>query len=192
MRIKTKWHNKKREVTIEERANTMAFISWRIATALVLNLENEDFQTDTQKQRLDVIAEALAFLVSVTDRMVAPQLTQEGRQEMITLMALKLAKDFQDNCHDLIGEGDFKSPFIDTLNARLNGYAECNWDDEKQLPGFQYKRDFGNHVAEVMGERDNKWITTQVIDIEVPDMLETLTKAKNQMVDGRSEAAVGE
>ena len=55
MRIRTKWHNKERVVSIEEKANTMAFISWRIAMAFVLNMENENFQTDTQKQRLEVI-----------------------------------------------------------------------------------------------------------------------------------------
>lgn len=177
---------------MEERANTMAFISWRIAAALVLNLENEDFQTDTQQQRLEVIKEALAFLISVTDRMVAAQLNEDERREMITRMALKLAKDFQDNCHDLIGEGDFKTPFIDRVNERLNTYAERSWDDERDEPGFQYKRDFGTFIGRIMGDRMNKWVTTQIIDIEVPDMLETLVKAKNQMVDGRSEAAIGE
>ena len=78
MRMRTKWHNKERQVSVEEKANTMAFISWRIAMAMVLNLENENFQTDTQKQRMDIIQEVVAFLVSITDRLVAQQMTQEA------------------------------------------------------------------------------------------------------------------
>lgn len=191
MRIRTKWHKKDRQVSIEEKANTMAFISWRIAAAMVLNLENENFQTDTQAQRLDIIKEIIAFLVSVTDRMVAEQMEQDERQELITKMALHLAKTLQENSEDLIGKGDFKGPFIELLNQRLNAYAECSWDAEKEAPGFQYKRDFGDFVSKQMGEKDNKWITEQVIEIEVPEALTTLKKAKLEMVDGRSTAQLG-
>lgn len=192
MRMRTKWHNKEREVTVEEKANTMAFISWRIAAELVLNLENENYQTDTQKQRLDVIKEALAFLVSVTDRLVARQMTQEERQEFIVKFATKLSKTFQENCEDVVERDvDYKTPFIETMNQRLNAYANCSWDEEQDMPGFQYKRDFGDFISHVMGERDKKWITDQVLAIEVPEMMENLKKAKYEMVDGRSSARLG-
>ena len=102
--MRTKWHNKERQVTAEEKANTMAFISWRIAMAMVLNLENENFQTDTQKQRMDIIQEIVAFLVSVTDRLVVEQMSQEERAELITKMALKLASTFQENCENKKGQ----------------------------------------------------------------------------------------
>ncbi|MDH5485364.1 MAG: hypothetical protein OEY43_09045 [Gammaproteobacteria bacterium] len=190
MRIRTKWHNKEREVSTDEKANTLAFISWRIAASLVLNLENENFQTDTQKQRLDIIQEVLAFLVSVTDRMVAEQMTQEERQALVTQMAIKLSKTFQENCEDLIARNtDYTKDFIDVMNQRLNAYAVCSWDGEN--PGFQYKRDFGNYVSRQMGEKDNKYITEHIIEIEVPEAMETLRKAKMEMVDGRSSAQLG-
>jgi hypothetical protein len=190
MRIRTKWHNKEREISTDEKANTLAFISWRIAASLVLNLENENFQTDTQKQRLAIIQEVLAFLVSVTDRMVAEQMSLEERQALVTQMALKLSKTFQENCEDLIGRNtDYTKDFIDVMNQRLNAYAGCSWDGEN--PGFQYKRDFGDYVSKQMGEKDNKWITEHIIQIEVPDAMETLRKAKMEMVDGRSTAQLG-
>ncbi|MDH5736480.1 MAG: hypothetical protein OEY87_10190 [Gammaproteobacteria bacterium] len=192
MRIRTKWHNKGREVSAEEKANTLAFISWRIAMSLVLNLENENFQTDTQQQRLDVISETLAFLISVTDRLVAEQMEEDERRELVSKMALKLAQTYQENCEDLIGrETNYKIGFIDMLNERLNAYAECSWSNEKEEPGFQYKRDFGNHISLRMGEKDNKYITEHVIEIEVPQAMETLKKAKYEMVDGRSTARLG-
>ena len=192
MRMRTKWHNKEREVSVDEKANTMAFISWRIAMALVLNLENENYQTDTQKQRLDVIEETLAFLISVTDRLVADQMTAEERQEFIVKYATKLSKTFQENCEDLIGRGvDYKADFINLINQRLNAYAECSWDDEKEMPGFQYKRDFGDYIALKMGEKDNKYITEQIMEIEVLDIMENLKKSKYEMVDGHSAAKLG-
>ena len=192
MRMRTKWHDKERTVSIDEKANTMAFISWRIAVALVLNLENENFQTDTHKQRLDVIREALAFLVSVTDRLVAGQMSAEERQEFVAKYAIKLSKTFQENCEDLLGRDvDYKKDFIDTLNKRLNAYAKCSWDDEKEMPAFQYKRDFGDFISHEMGARDNKWITDQIIEIEVPDMVVNLKKSKFEMVDGHSAAQSG-
>ncbi|RDH81065.1 MAG: hypothetical protein DIZ80_13175 [endosymbiont of Galathealinum brachiosum] len=192
MRMRTKWHDKERTVSVDEKANTMAFISWRIAAALVLNLENENFQTDTHKQRLDVIREALAFLVSVTDRLVAGQMSAEERQEFVAKYAIKLSKTFQENCEDLLGRDvDYKKDFIDTLNKRLNAYAECSWIDDKEMPGFQYKRDFGDFISAEMGARDNKWITDQIIEIEVPEMIENLKKSKYEMVDGRSTAKLG-
>jgi len=192
MRMRTKWHDKERTVSVDEKANTMAFISWRIAAALVLNLENENFQTDTHKQRLDVIREALAFLVSVTDRLVAPQMSAEERQEFVAKYAIKLSKTFQENCEDLLGrDTDYKTDFINILNQRLNAYAECSWEDEKDMPGFQYKRDFGDYISAEMGARDNKWITDQIIEIEVPEMIENLKKSKYEMVDGGSTAQLG-
>jgi hypothetical protein len=192
MRIRTKWHNKEREVSIEEKANTMAFISWRIAMAMVLNLENDNFQTDTQKQRLDIIQEVVAFLISVTDRLVAAQMTTDERRDLVTKMALKLSTTFQENCEDLIARNaDYAGPFINLLNKRLNAYAACGWEEEEEMPGYQYKRDFGNHVSMIMGAKDNKWITDHVIQIEVPEVMITLKKSKLEMVDGRSSARLG-
>ncbi|MCW9012374.1 MAG: hypothetical protein OQL06_01225 [Gammaproteobacteria bacterium] len=192
MRMRTKWHNKERQVSVEEKANTMAFISWRIAMGMVLNLENENFQTDTQKQRMDIIQEVVAFLVSVTDRLVVEQMDEQERSELITKMALKLATTYQENCEDLIVRNtDYKSGFIDVLNNRLNAYAVCGWDDEKDMPGYQYKRDFGDFVTRQMGEKDRKWVTEHVMEIEVPEAMENLKKAKTEMVDGRSTARLG-
>lgn len=192
MRIRTKWHNKERVVSIEEKANTMAFISWRIAMAFVLNMENENFQTDTQKQRLEVILEVIAFLVSVTDRLVAEQMTLDERRDLVTKMAIKLSKTFQENCEDLIARNeDYAGPFINILNERLNAYSMCGWDEEEEMPGYQYKRDLGDHVSTVMGEKDNKWITDHVIQIEVPEAMVTLKKSKFEMVDGHSSARLG-
>ena len=49
MRVKTRWNNKSKPHSIQDIASAMGFNTWRIACNGVLNLENEGFQTDTQR-----------------------------------------------------------------------------------------------------------------------------------------------
>ena len=168
MRVKSKW-NADREHTLHEIGGAAAFILWRIAQQGVLNLENEGFQTDDNAQRLDVMAEFLAFLLHLADRLKADQLA------FITSLALHLADRMQENRVDIQGSGEYRQPLIDLLNARAADYADFAMVDGE--PGYAFKRYFGESVRAVMGERDNQWITDQVIDIEVPETLPPLRKA---------------
>ncbi|TCK18493.1 hypothetical protein DFR30_1771 [Thiogranum longum] len=182
MRIRSRWKNKGRARTIEENAGALAFIEWRIAGQALLNLENEGFQTDTQLQRLAVLQELSAFLIHVTDRLVHGDLDDEQRQKFIVALALKMADTYHDNRVDSEGRGqDFRPGFIDTLNQRLADYAECSFDNGE--PGYQFKRFLGECVTNTMGEKDRKWISDQVMEIEVPDMLKTLKKGLGDLFE---------
>ena len=174
MRVKSKW-NTEREHSLHEIGSAAAFIIWRIAQQGVLNLENEGFQTDSNAQRLDVMAEFLAFLVHLVDRRKAEHLSQEERQAFITSLALHLADRMQENRSDIQGKGEYRQALIDLLNARAADYAEFSMSGDE--PGYAFKRYFGEQVRAQMGERDNQWITDQVIDIEVPETLPPLNKA---------------
>ena len=79
MRIRSKWSAKHRDRSPEEIAGVVAFIAWRICTQAVLELENNDFQTDTQVQRLAIIWEFAAFLIHITDRMMYERMDEEER-----------------------------------------------------------------------------------------------------------------
>jgi hypothetical protein len=175
VRVKTKWNLRDRERSLSETAGAMAFILWRIAQQGTLNLENEGFQTDTHAQRLDVITEFLAFLVHLVDRMTAEQFNLEQRQEFITALAQHLADTMQENRSDAQGKGEYRQPLITRLNERAADYAGFDCPDNE--PGFAFRRYFGENVRAVMGERDNKWITDQVMDIEIPEALKPLRKA---------------
>jgi hypothetical protein len=175
VRVKTKWNLRDRERSLSETAGAMAFILWRIAQQGTLNLENEGFQTDTHAQRLDVITEFLAFLVHLVDRMTAEQFNLEQRQEFITSLAQHLADTMQENRSDAQGKGEYRQPLITRLNERAADYAGFDCPDNE--PGFAFRRYFGENVRAVMGERDNKWITDQVMDIEIPEALKPLRKA---------------
>ncbi|HHJ14696.1 MAG TPA: hypothetical protein ENJ79_10040 [Gammaproteobacteria bacterium] len=180
MRIRSRWKNKGKQRTLEENAQALAFIEWRIAGQALLNLENEGFQTDTQLQRLDVLRELCAFLVHVTDRLVHGDLAEEQRRKFIVALALKLADTWHDNRVDLVGRGEnFKREFIEILNKRMADYAEFRFDGEE--PGYAFKRYLGECVTETMGEKDRKWISDQVMEIEVPEMLETLRKGLDDL-----------
>ncbi len=187
MRIRSHWNKKGKARTIEETAGALAFIEWRIAAQTLLNLENEGFQTDTQRQRLDVLQELSAFLIHVTDRLVHGDLDEDQRQQFIVALAVKMADTYHDNRVDAEGRGqDFRPGFIDILNQRLANYAECSFNDGK--PGYEFKRYLGECVTNTMGDRDRKWISDQVMDIEVPEMLKTLKKGLKDLFDtGKAE-----
>ena len=182
MRIKTRWNDRKKQRSLEEIAGALAFTEWRIAGKALLNLENEGFQTDTQKQRLDVLQELCAFLIHVTDRLVHGAMDEEARQRFVVALALKVADTYHDNRVDIEGRGeDFRQPFIDVLNQRMADYAEFRFEDG--APGYALTRYLGERVTDSMGPKDRKWISDQVMEIEVPAMLKTLNKGLRDLLN---------
>ena len=175
VRIKTRWNLKDRERSLSETASAVAFILWRIGQQGILNLENEGFQTDTHAQRVDIMEEFLAFLVHIVDRMTADDLSAGERQIFITALARHLADRVQENRSDIQGSGEYRQPLIELLNRRAADYAGFSFVDGE--PGYAFRRYFGEQVRAVMGEKDNQWITDQVMDIEVPEAMKPLRKA---------------
>ena len=176
MRVKSKWSKKDKTHSVEEIGGALAFIAWRIAGNAVLNMENHDYATETQSQRLDIIGEFLAFTIHIIDRMTIERFSQEDRQRFMVELALKSAKHMEDNRRDIEGPGDYRQAFIDMLNQRLDEYSDCAYSDEDGA-SFVMRRLFGDHVTKLMGEKNKKWVTAQIIDIEVPDMCRTLDKS---------------
>jgi len=179
VRVKSKWSDKHRERSMAEVGGAAAFILWRIAQQGLLNLENEGFQTDTQSQRLDVLGEFVVFLVHLADRLKAGQLEQDERREFITSLARHLADTMQENRTDAQGKGEYRKALIDLLNERAADYAGFSMSDGE--PGYAMRRFFGDNVRAVMGEKDNQWITDQVMDVEVPEALPPLKKAMREL-----------
>ena len=77
-------------------------------------------------------------------------------------------------------ETDFRAEYIALMNERMNEYS--NFTFEEDMPGFQMKRCVGEHVRDVMGEKDNKWIPDQVIDIEIPDAMKAFKRITRGML----------
>ncbi|KPK40754.1 MAG: hypothetical protein AMJ69_01125 [Gammaproteobacteria bacterium SG8_47] len=188
MRVRSKWKAKGKPRSVEDVGSTLAFIAWQIGGQGVLNLENEGFQTDDRRQRLAVIEEFAAFVLHLTDRLCYDELEQGQRAAFIVAIARKLADHIYNNMREIGLEGDHRTAFIELLNARMADYAEMPFGQGE--PGFQMVRLFGDNVTRVMGERDKKWITDQIMAIEAPLALKTLKRALNDLLlDLKAEAA---
>lgn len=177
MRIKSKWHKKDKTHTVEEVAAALAFIAWRIAQNGTLSLENNDYQTDTNTQRLNIMAEFLSFTIHIIDRMTIDNFTDAERQRFMTELAIKSAKNMEDNKRDLVGPGEYRQEFIDVLNQRMSDYADFQYNADEDGPSFPMRRFFGDLVTAQMGEKNKKWVASQIIDIEVPELLSSLNRA---------------
>lgn len=180
MRIKSKWNVKGKEHSVEEIASAVAFIIWRIGQNIVLNLENEGFQTDSLKQRLDIIFESVAFFVHICDRLAYDEMDDEERSKYITAMVMHAIRLIKENLRDIEGiDGEEATRiYIDLFNQRMADYSEFPFDGD---PGFNFKRYYGEKVAACMGPQDNKWISQQVMDIEVPEAMKTLKRGLNNL-----------
>ena len=187
MRIRSKWNAKNRDRTPEEIAGVVGFIAWRISTQAVLELENNNFQTDTQVQRLAIIWEFAAFLIHITDRMMYKRMDEDERAVFISAMAKSMAQTMQDNMEDFLGSGFYKPDLINTLNLRMSEYAKFGYSEDSG-PSFPMLRLFGENVTAVMGERQKKWVTTQVIDIEAPDAIKTLKLGISNLLPEQEES----
>lgn len=177
MRVKSKWNRKDKTHSVEEIGAALAYIAFRIAQNGVLTLENNDYQTDTQVQRLQIIAEFLYFTIHLIDRMTIERFDDEDRMRFMTELASKSAKNIEDNMRDILGKGDYRQGFIDSLNQRMSDYAEFHFDIEDGGPSFPMRRFFGDLVTQQMGEKNKRWVTDQIIDIEVPEILATLNRS---------------
>ncbi len=176
IRIKTKWSKEEREVSLEDAVSVLAFNSWKIGMQTLLEIENEDFQIDTQQQRIEVIEEIMAFMIQALDRIVHQNINDEDRAALISLYAKKVADHVQDNARDFSGPGDYRTPFINKLNQRFEGYAVTKWNDDKDEPGFSMGREFGTNIANVLGPKDRKWALDYIQQVLMPEFFALFKK----------------
>ncbi|MCK5727370.1 MAG: hypothetical protein KAH22_11165 [Thiotrichaceae bacterium] len=177
IRIKTKWSKEEREVSVEDSVGVLAFNAWKIGMQVLLEIENENFQTDTQMQRIAIMEEVMALMIHSLDRMVYHTVDDDDRAHLITMYAKKIADHIQDNARDFDGPGDYRSPFITKLNERMADYAETSWNDEKIEPNFNMSRLFAGHIAETLGPRDRKWVMDYIQQVLTPDFMTLYKKA---------------
>ncbi|MGH1536519.1 MAG: hypothetical protein ACRBDX_00470 [Gammaproteobacteria bacterium] len=185
-RLKTKWNQADRKRKPEEIAGVIGFNLWVLAGESCLFLENEGFETVSRFQRLDVMAEFIAFGAHVADRMVFDEMTASEREIFINALGQHLADTMQSNRAD-VKEGEYRSDFITLLNERMNEFSECGYTQEDG-PSFSMRRMAGTHVQEAMGDKDNKWIPDYVIDSEIPKILLALKRVFKGQSPSLSEA----
>lgn len=180
IRIKSTWHhsqrNKPSRKSLEDNASALAFITWRLSLEGAKKLHGEGFNYLTDKERVGVISEFVAFLVHSADRLVYGQLDDEDRERFINAFAQQLASQMQDNLVDIAGPGNYRRAFITLLNERLAGYATQTFRNGE--PGYDFLRYFGSQVLKIMGEdQTNRWVIDQIMDIQAPETFQQLKKS---------------
>lgn len=182
VRIKSRWHDQNQERSLAEIAGAVGFNAWKAAANALLELENEGFMTYSNDHRLLVMSEFLAFLLQVGDRLAHQfQLDDDERKEFVTGLARHFITTFSDNKQELLGPGDYATPFIDLLNQRGEEYAETSFADGEAK--IDFLRVLGNHVAEVIGDSDNQhWIAQHVMELEGPDCVKIVRKAMESLL----------
>ena len=185
MRIRTQWKRDPDEKSVEDIASALAYIAWQIALTTAKNLHTERFDYESDEQRVNVIAEYLIYLTHITDRLSYDVLKDQARNELVTLVAHEVARQFQKNVEGVLGANDYTSAFLDKLNVRIVDYSSSSFDE--QAPGYDMRRLLGHSVQQIMGiSQTNKWVLDQVIEIDSLEMVETYVRSYNKLVDGAS------
>ncbi len=193
LRIRSKWRKKERPRTLADNAVALAYVVWQIALAAAKNLHAERFDYEDDRQRIAVIAEYMAFLVHVADRMAYSRLAgEDARKHFMTRLATESARQVQRNQEHVLGPGEYGDAFIDLVNERAAEYAETSFSGDG--PGYGMLRALGAHVQSVMGASQvNRWAIDQVMEIDAPQALQHLRQAMSNLLDtaaGESRAAV--
>jgi len=184
LRIKSRWHDDDAERSLDEIAGALAFISWRIAKDKAINLHGEDFIYETDEQRMAVITEYLIFQLQIVDRIAHMRLGLDDneRRQLVIKLAKHLAGHLQDNCSDILGQGDYVKPFIDKMNQRGNEYSDFNYTEDG--PSYPFMRHLGYEIQQVMGETQaNRWVIDQVMDKDGVEVDREIRRAIDNLFD---------
>lgn len=182
LRVKTTWFNKEGERPPEEVATVMASMLWRLADKAIDNLSKADYDIITPQRGFKIIAELTCFLVHYMDRLAFERLDDSMRQELISATGIRLAEVMEQNILDF-NEGerdpeyDYQDGYIELLNKRMVDYSEfAEFTLPNGKPNFQPARFLSLMIREDMEKTDQSWIQDQLMDIEVPAMMEMAKK----------------
>lgn len=186
IRIKSRWHhterNEERDKTLADSAGALAFIVWRLSVENAREIHREGFDYASDRERVRVISEYCAFAVQLVDRLAHQRIDDEARTALVVTLGRRLADQMQDNLFDIAGPGDYRAPFVEMLNKRLDDYARFDFDDTE--PGFESLRYFGACVMQSMGvNQTNRWVMDHVMAISAPEMFDKVSASVHNLLD---------
>lgn len=181
MRTKKSWNQKSRERSIEQIANAICATIWKIAQNVVLTLENDDFETSTHSQRMDVMEEVACYLIHFSDRWIYDRGSSQQRAVFVSTLAKDIGRLLQENRQDIEGEGRYARAFFEKLNLRSSDYATYSYDAVEGC-SFPMRCQLGNYIQAVMGERDSKWIPDFIVGRDAPEIEASLRRSLNGLV----------
>ncbi|MBI3149778.1 MAG: hypothetical protein HYZ17_14820 [Betaproteobacteria bacterium] len=174
MRVRSHWFRETGPKPPEAIAHAAAVTAWRLARAALGNMRAADFELAAGRRYFGFLAEFLAFLVAIADRVAYEHLDETARLAFTQAFAEKLSELHEENETELLGSGS-RSAFIERCNTRGETYAECGWAEGR--PSFPFLRCLASFLGEHLPERDQPWVHDQVMEIEGPQAAETLRQA---------------
>ena len=181
VRVKKNWNQDTAPRSLPQMANAIGATIWKLAANVLLNLENENFETTTQGQRVDILEEVVCYLVHCCDRWLYPQTDLEQRSEFISSLVRDMARMLEDSRIDVQGEAEYQAAFIDKLNQRAQDYAGFSFSDGEG-GSFAMRCRLGAYLQETMGERDNRWIPDYIVGREAPEIEMALKSSLSGLV----------
>jgi len=181
VRVKTVWF---REAEAPrgpaEVAGVLASIIWRVADRAVDGLSKAGYDILTTERGLQVLAEMIAFLLHMTDRMVYGRIPEAERARLVQAAGRRLAGIMAENIRTLGGADGFdhRAGLIGLVNRRGAEYSAFECDPAR--PGFPVLRCLAAAVRERMLEHDAHWVDDEIMERQAPEALGALAKA----VDG--------
>ena len=180
LRIKSQWFRDGATKTPKQTASAMAFIAWRVAQNMLKQMRSADFDIEVGPQYFAFTREVLVFLTQVLDRMAYERMGVEGRAEFITALVRRVAEVLQENEDGLLGAPAAGQPshydeFIDLFNELVDHYADFGYGPDG--PDFAFVRYLGHRIEALMPEKDQRWVVDQIMATEVPQAVEILQRA---------------
>ena len=169
VRVKKRWNLDTGPRSLAQMANAIGATIWKLAANVLLNLENENFETTTQGQRVDIMEELVCYLVHFCDRWSYPKIDQDQRAEFISCLVKDMARMLEDSRIDVQGRGQYQAAFVDKLNRRSGDYAKFSFS-ETEGGSFAMRCRLGERMQDSMGERDNRWIPDYIVGREAPEI----------------------
>jgi hypothetical protein len=181
VRVKNRWNQNAQPRSLAQMANAISSTLWKLAADVVLSLENENFETTTQGQRVDLLEELACYLVHYCDRWIYSRADEDQRNEFVSCLVGDIARLLEDSRVDVQGEGDYRAAFIDKLNRRSTDYAAYSFS-EAEGGSFAMRCRLGEHVQDSMGERDRRWIPDYIVGREAPAIETALQRSLSGLV----------
>ena len=179
MRVKSKWHKDKQKST-DDIGSAMAFNTWRITRNELEDLINEGFVIE-KEQLFGVIKEYLFFLIQATDRLIYNKIPDENRQKIMVKLVKQSAQYYHENKFDQIGEGEHWQEFLADFNKKTTIYSQFLFEDDL-TPSHPFYRYFADSIKDAMTAKDEKWIVSQMIEIQAPKAFKALNKSVQSLI----------
>ena len=181
VRIKKRWNQDVGPRTLAQMANAIGATIWKLAANVVLNLENENFETATQDQRIDIMEEVVCYMVHISDRWIYPRADQPQRAEFVSSLVKDMARMLEDSRVDVQGPGEYQAAFFDKVNQRSGDYSSYAFSEHEGC-SFAMRCRLGDRVQASMGDRDNRWIPDYIIGREAPEIETALRRSLTGLV----------